>query len=96
MKNILLKKYPSIDYALIARVREDETVKEFVATWGYDDETKSWSQGHYFLHLNEAMDYIDGLLEERKQEFIEAYENDPLVHEGWHQQDVIDMYRRER
>ena len=27
---------------------------------------------------------------------IEEYENDPAVHEGWAQQDMIDMYRRER
>lgn len=68
MKNILLKKYPSIDYALIARVREDETVKEFIAAWGYNDETKSWSQGHYFTHLNDAMDYIDDLIKEKQKE----------------------------
>lgn len=66
MKNILLKKYPSIDYALLARVREDGTVKEFVAAWGYDDETKSWSQGHYFVDLDGAMEYINGIIEERK------------------------------
>lgn len=26
----------------------------------------------------------------------ERYYDDPLVQYGWHQQDVIDMYRRER
>jgi hypothetical protein len=27
---------------------------------------------------------------------IEEYENSPETHAGWHQQDIIDMYRRER
>ena len=33
---------------------------------------------------------------EEMEMFIEDYENDPMVNEGWHQQDIIDMYRRER
>lgn len=33
---------------------------------------------------------------EAERDFIEAYEDDPLVQDGWHQQDIIDMYRRER
>lgn len=78
MKNILLQKYPSIDYALIVRVREDGTVKEFVAAWCYDDETKSWSQGHYFIDLDGAMEYINGLLEEsiwkQQKDIVNIYE----------------------
>lgn len=35
-------------------------------------------------------------LEEAQARFIEDYENDPIVQEGWHQQDIIDMYRNER
>jgi len=31
-----------------------------------------------------------------QEAFMEDYENDPVVQEGWHQQDIIDMYRRER
>lgn len=31
-----------------------------------------------------------------QEQFVEDYENDPLVQDGWHQQDIIDMYRRER
>jgi len=34
--------------------------------------------------------------EEEHDRFIEEYENNPLVCEGWAQQDLIDMYRRER
>lgn len=33
---------------------------------------------------------------EAERNFIEDYENDLLVQDGWHQQDIIDMYRRER
>lgn len=35
-------------------------------------------------------------LEEAEAAFYEAYENDPMIQEGWRQQDLIDMYRRER
>lgn len=33
---------------------------------------------------------------EEQEAFMEDYENDPVVQAGWHQQDIIDMYRRER
>lgn len=33
---------------------------------------------------------------EAEHDFYEDYYNDPLVQDGWHQQDIIDMYRRER
>lgn len=34
--------------------------------------------------------------EECKREFEERYNSNPLVNEGWKQQDLIDAYRRER
>jgi len=33
---------------------------------------------------------------EEQERFIEEYENNPMTWEGWAQQDLIDMYRRER
>ena len=36
------------------------------------------------------------LAAEEAAQLIEDYENDPIVQEGWRQQDIIDMYRRER
>ena len=30
-----------------------------------------------------------------EEQFYEDYYNDPVVQYGWHQQDIIDMYRRE-
>lgn len=48
------------------------------------------------LTAEEAQEeYLDAL-EERKNAFFESYYNDPFVQEGWHQQDIIDSYRRER
>lgn len=55
---------------------------------------------------NMTMEELEELKEQIKEEmrfraqeqadFIERYENDPMVNEGWAQQDLIDMYRRER
>ncbi len=33
---------------------------------------------------------------EEYEAFIENYYNSPEIQDGWHQQDIIDMYRRER
>ena len=33
---------------------------------------------------------------EQAERFLDDYYSDPLVNEGWAQQDLIDMYRRER
>ena len=48
------------------------------------------------LSTDEARFEYDRAVEEERQQKLEDYYNDPLVHEGWHQQDIIDMYRRER
>lgn len=96
MRNVVMKYYPSIDYVLIARVQDDDSVYEYVAAFNYDDEDGTWGQGHYFHELDYAIAYLNGLCEERHKGVIEQYENDPMVHEGWAQQDLIDSYRRER
>lgn len=33
---------------------------------------------------------------EEHEQFLEDYANDPEVQYGWHQQDIIDMRRREQ
>lgn len=33
---------------------------------------------------------------EENEQMIEDYENDPIIQYGYYQQDIIDMYRRER
>lgn len=45
---------------------------------------------------SEINNQISMAMAEEEEAFMESYENDPVVQEGWHQQDVIDMYRRER
>lgn len=95
MRNIVMKRYPPINYVLIARVQDDDSVYEYVAAFNYDEDG-TWGQGHYFHELDYAIAYLNGLCEERHKEVIEQYENDPMVHEGWAQQDLIDSYRRER
>lgn len=61
--NLLLGYYPSIDYAVIARVRGDE-VQDYVAAWGYRAESDSWAQGHYFSDLLDCVAYINKKLSE--------------------------------
>ena len=44
----------------------------------------------------QAMQELTRYMNESRNRFVEDYYNDPLVQEGWHQQDIIDMYRMER
>ena len=48
------------------------------------------------LDDSEINHQISVAMMEAERDFIEAYENNPIVQEGWRQQDLIDMYRRER
>lgn len=45
---------------------------------------------------NEINNEIGRARAEAESEFYENYYNDHDVQYGWHQQDIIDMYRRER
>ena len=48
------------------------------------------------LSTDEAQLEYCRAVEEEKERRLEEYYNDPIVDYGWHQQDIIDMYRRER
>ncbi len=48
------------------------------------------------LSASEALIAFYAEQEERERAFMEAYENDPIVQEGWRQQDMIDLRRFER
>lgn len=48
------------------------------------------------LTAEEAEQQWNEAVAERHERFLDSYYNDPIVNEGWAQQDVIDMYRRER
>lgn len=45
---------------------------------------------------NDALNEWEKYNEEKREIFEEEYYSDPYVNDGWAQQDVIDMYRRER
>lgn len=45
--------------------------------------------------LDEGCDCQKEIAEAERQ-FIEDYENDPVVQYGWHMQDMIDLRRREQ
>lgn len=45
---------------------------------------------------NDALNEWGKYNEEKREMFEEEYYSDPYVNAGWVQQDVIDMYRRER
>lgn len=57
MKNVILNSKG--DYTLIARMKEDFTLYEYVVAWSYDKESDSWGQGHYFYDLDEAMNVFN-------------------------------------
>ena len=44
--------------ALIDRNLRGDLVESFVVAWGYDSNTDSWDQGHYFTTLDAARDYF--------------------------------------
>ena len=56
MKNLVLK--TKGDYTLVARVRDNFTVYEYVVAWCYDEKSDSWCQGHYFSDIEEAVRYF--------------------------------------
>ena len=59
---IIVAEYPKIDYTLIYR---NSKYQPWVAAWGYKGDGKSWSQGHYFAELEDAMQYICDIKAER-------------------------------
>lgn len=52
---IIVDTFPEIDYVLAYRGGK---YQPWVAAWGYNKETCSWSQGHYFEKLEVAIEYI--------------------------------------
>ena len=58
---VILEEYPQIDYTLIVR---RSSFEPYVAAWGYDKESTSWAQGHYFSTLIDAVNYIESKFKE--------------------------------
>ena len=64
MEHIVLARYPQIDYVLVKRTSE-KAYQPYVAAWCYNEERKSWGQGHYFCTEEDAREYIQYKYEER-------------------------------
>lgn len=63
---IVVDRFPEIDYVLIYRNAKYEP---WVAAWNYNEERKSWGQGHYFADLCAAVQHImDKLMEKEGDE----------------------------
>lgn len=75
MRNIVLKEYPELDYVLIARVREDNRVHEYVCAWAYEKDG-TWGQGHYFSELEDAFAYMEEKSGVKKKYINVIFEDD--------------------
>ena len=51
---LIVAEYPEIDYVLAYR---GGNYQPWVAAWGYNGKS-SWSQGHYFEKIEDAIEYI--------------------------------------
>ena len=63
MKNVVLERFPEIDYVVLARLDSKGKFLEFVAAHHYNDSDDTWSHGHYFYHLEDLMEYLQSLME---------------------------------
>lgn len=53
---IYSKMYNGVKIALIDR---QNNFQPYVVCYGYDDESDTWMQGHYFEDLAKAINYMD-------------------------------------
>ena len=63
-KITVLQTFPEIDYALLIR---EAKYQPFVAAWGWDEQSVTWSQGHYFSDVMSAVLYIKEKLDAKKE-----------------------------
>ena len=63
MEHELVLEFESIDYVLV----KVKGCTPWVAAWGYNKESRSWGQGHYFTTLEGAILYIAELLRKNEQ-----------------------------
>lgn len=67
---VVLWEAKEVDYTVLARVREDLSVIEFVCAYKYDSKDKSWAQGHYFNTLPSAMEYMKAVYDREEKHLI--------------------------
>ena len=53
---VIVAEFPEINYVVI--FHKKTMFSEWIAAYGYDKESTSWCQGHYFTSLVGAMRYI--------------------------------------
>ncbi len=51
----IIQEFPAIEYVLL---KIDAGFQPFVAAWRFDKETGTWAQGHYFMSVLDAANYI--------------------------------------
>lgn len=59
-KITVLQTFPEIDYALLIREAKYEP---FVAAWGWDEQSVTWNQGHYFSDILDATAWIQSKMD---------------------------------
>ena len=78
-------------YDIIISVKRKEDKQNMIDIYEFIEQCKE--EG---MTSRQAMQELTRYMNESRNRFVEDYYNDPLVQEGWHQQDIIDMYRMER
>ena len=78
-------------YDIIISVKRKEDKQNMIDIYEFIEQCKE--EG---MTSQQAMQELTRYMNESRNRFVEDYYNDPLVQEGWHQQDIIDMYRMER
>lgn len=78
-------------YDIIISVKRKEDKQNMIDIYEFIEQCKE--EG---MTSQQAMLSLGRYMNECRNSMIEDYYNDPIVHDGWHQQDIIDMYRIER
>ena len=61
MKIMVLDKNDKFNYTLIVRLTDEGNMVKccpFVVCWYFDESSQTWAQGHYFMELRNAVDYL--------------------------------------
>lgn len=78
-------------YDIIINVKRKGRYKNMIDIYEFIEQCKE--EG---MTRQQAMLSLGRYMNECRNSVIEDYYNDPIVQDGWHQQDIIDMYRMER
>lgn len=85
MRNIILKNSTKGEYTLLARVKDNDEVFEYVVAWDFQADG-TWSQGHYFDDLLSAIDFIHDTrkdLLKQMHEYVRLHIDDEEAYMDW-------------